>query len=94
MGLRVDNHRIVAVEPVPNHPVSLGKLCAKGWNTAFGIDPEQRITQPLKRLGHNCNGHCYLGSSLVCKEGTVLNLSRLHELSKLQLPSAVAWQHC
>ena len=30
MGLRVEDNRIVAVEPVPNHPVSQGKLCAKG----------------------------------------------------------------
>ena len=51
MGLRVEDNRVVAVEPVPNHPVSQGKLCAKGWNTAFGVDPEQRITQPLKRQG-------------------------------------------
>ena len=53
MGLRVEHNRVVAVEPVPNHPVSQGKLCAKGWNTAFGVDPEQRITQPLKRQGHD-----------------------------------------
>jgi anaerobic selenocysteine-containing dehydrogenase len=30
MGLRVEDNRVVAVEPVPNHPVSQGKLCAKG----------------------------------------------------------------
>ncbi len=39
MGLRVEDNRVIAVEPVPNHPVSHGQLCAKGWNAAFGVDP-------------------------------------------------------
>ncbi len=51
MGLRVEGNRVVAVEPVPGHPVSQGQLCAKGWNAAFGVDPAQRITQPFKRIG-------------------------------------------
>jgi len=51
MGLRVEDNRVIAVEPVPNHPVSHGQLCAKGWNAAFGVDPAQRLTQPFRREG-------------------------------------------
>jgi formate dehydrogenase alpha subunit len=51
MGLRVQDDRVIAVEPVPEHPVSHGQLCAKGWNAAFGIDPAQRLTQPFRREG-------------------------------------------
>ncbi|MDO8331716.1 MAG: formate dehydrogenase subunit alpha [Fluviicoccus sp.] len=51
MGLRVEDNRVISVEPVPGHPVSQGQLCAKGWNAAFGVDPAQRITRPYKREG-------------------------------------------
>jgi formate dehydrogenase (coenzyme F420) alpha subunit len=53
IALRTENNHIIAVEPVPGHPVSHGQLCAKGWNAAFGVDPAQRITQPLKRQGES-----------------------------------------
>ncbi|UXI02994.1 formate dehydrogenase subunit alpha [Photobacterium sp. TY1-4] len=41
--------RLTGVEPVPGHPISHGKLCEKGWSTAYAIRPDNRITQPLKR---------------------------------------------
>jgi anaerobic selenocysteine-containing dehydrogenase len=42
----------------PNHPVARGKLCRKcsiGYNGAF-LDPEARLTRPLRRLGAKGEG--------------------------------------
>jgi len=47
IGLRVEDGRVVGVEPQPGHPVSQGQLCAKGWASSFAIDAHGRLTQPL-----------------------------------------------
>lgn len=47
LGLRVEQGRVIGVEPQPGHPVSQGQLCAKGWSTSFAIDPANRLTMPL-----------------------------------------------
>ncbi len=47
IGLRVEQEKITGVEPLVSHPVSQGKLCAKGWSTAYAVDPIDRITTPL-----------------------------------------------
>jgi len=47
IGLQVCGEQVIGVEPQRNHPVSQGKLCAKGWSTAFALDPKDRITTPL-----------------------------------------------
>ncbi len=47
LGLRVEDGRVVGVEPQPGHPVSQGQLCAKGWSTSFAIDQANRLTEPL-----------------------------------------------
>ncbi|OQX39121.1 MAG: formate dehydrogenase subunit alpha [Oceanospirillales bacterium LUC14_002_19_P2] len=47
LGLRTEGQQIIGVEPVRNHPVSKGRLCSKGWNSAFGVDRQNRITTPL-----------------------------------------------
>lgn len=47
IGLRVEDGRVIGVEPQPGHPVSQGQLCAKGWSSSFAIDPHGRLTQPL-----------------------------------------------
>jgi formate dehydrogenase (coenzyme F420) alpha subunit len=53
IGLRVQDGRVIGVEPQPGHPVSQGQLCAKGWATSFAIDPAKRLTEPLiKEHGH------------------------------------------
>jgi len=44
--------QLLSVEPQQTHPVSKGKLCEKGWSTAYAIGGDDRITQPLKRT-HN-----------------------------------------
>lgn len=51
MYLKVNQHgQLLSVEPQQSHPISQGKLCDKGWSTAYAIDSYQRITQPLKRI--------------------------------------------
>ena len=47
LGLRVEDGRVVGVEPQAGHPVSQGQLCSKGWSTSFAIDPGNRLTEPL-----------------------------------------------
>jgi len=49
LGLRTEGERAIGVEALPAHPVSAGRLCAKGWNAAFGIEPGARVTTPLIR---------------------------------------------
>lgn len=38
---------MIGVEPLVDHPVSRGQLCAKGWSTAFGIDGGHRVKSPM-----------------------------------------------
>ncbi len=47
IGLRTENERVIGVEPIKNHPISKGRLCSKGWSSAFGVGRETRITHPL-----------------------------------------------
>ncbi|PVZ65495.1 formate dehydrogenase subunit alpha [Pelagibaculum spongiae] len=51
IGLRTRDGQVVGVEPIKNHPISKGRLCSKGWSTAFGVGPKHRITTPLIREG-------------------------------------------
>ncbi|GAA0859359.1 formate dehydrogenase subunit alpha [Aliiglaciecola litoralis] len=52
IGLTTQHNNVIAVQPLRNHPISQGQLCAKGWNTTFGINPADRVTHPLiKRDG-------------------------------------------
>jgi anaerobic sulfite reductase subunit B len=39
-------------------------------------------------------GHCYVGSSLVCKEGPTLTLARTRALLAQQVVTQPAWTHC
>jgi anaerobic selenocysteine-containing dehydrogenase len=53
------NGTIRHVRGDPDHPVSRGKLCRKcsiGYNGAF-LDPEARLTKPLRRAGAKGEGH-------------------------------------
>ena len=51
ISLRLDNRgQLLSVEPQKNHPISHGKLCDKGWSTAYAITSGDRLTQPLKRI--------------------------------------------
>lgn len=51
INLKLDsNSQFIGVEPQKNHPISQGKLCDKGWSTAYAITSPKRLTQPLKRV--------------------------------------------
>lgn len=51
INLKVDEQgNLAGVEPQRSHPVSHGKLCEKGWSTAYAIRPDNRLTEPLKRI--------------------------------------------
>jgi formate dehydrogenase major subunit len=51
INLKLDNNdQLMGVEPQINHPISQGKLCDKGWSTAYAITSSNRLTQPLKRI--------------------------------------------
>lgn len=45
--LLTQDNTLVGVEPVENHPISRGQLCAKGWSTAYGVEAGNRIQHPL-----------------------------------------------
>lgn len=47
IGLVTEKGRVTEVQALSKHPISQGQLCSKGWNTAFGINPRDRITHPL-----------------------------------------------
>ena len=49
LGLRVEEGRVIGVEPQPGHPVSEGQLCAKGWACSFAVEPAGRLREPLVR---------------------------------------------
>lgn len=47
--LQVLDGEIVGVLPNPEHPVSQGRLCLKGWNAAAHVRHEDRLKTPLIR---------------------------------------------
>lgn len=49
--LQVLDGEIVGVLPAKEHPVSEGKLCIKGWNTASFVYHPDRLKTPLIRRG-------------------------------------------
>ncbi|WED20695.1 formate dehydrogenase subunit alpha [Vibrio sp. JC009] len=51
IGLRSDGDRVIGVEPISGHPISKGRLCSKGWSSAFATSHENRVTSPLIREG-------------------------------------------
>jgi predicted molibdopterin-dependent oxidoreductase YjgC len=49
--VQVRDGRPVGVAPSENHPVSLGRLCARGWNAHEAPAWGERLTRPLVRRG-------------------------------------------
>ena len=47
--LTTEGDRIVGVRPKPDHPVSRGMLCAKGWQGHGFVRHPDRLTSPLLR---------------------------------------------
>lgn len=48
--LKVEDGRVVGVEPSFSHPVSRGRLCVKGWNAFEFIHHPDRLRKPLLKL--------------------------------------------
>jgi predicted molibdopterin-dependent oxidoreductase YjgC len=49
--LQVLDGEIVGVLPAREHPISLGRLCIKGWNVASFVTHPDRLRTPLIRRG-------------------------------------------
>ncbi len=47
--LSADETGITGVQPSPNHPVSRGMLCSKGWQGHGFVRHPDRLTRPLIR---------------------------------------------
>jgi len=47
--LHVEDGRVVGTSPSPGHPISLGRLCIKGWLAHEFIGHPDRLTHPLIR---------------------------------------------
>ena len=47
-----DKGGILSAFPVEDHPVNMGKLCAKGWNGHHFVRHPDRLTTPLIRDLH------------------------------------------
>ncbi len=47
--LQVEGHQIVGVEPDPEHPVSKGELCLKGYYGYKHLQDSRRLTAPLMK---------------------------------------------
>ncbi len=47
--VQVQDGRIVGIDPKPDHPVSLGMLCAKGWLGHGFVQHHDRLRKPMLR---------------------------------------------
>jgi predicted molibdopterin-dependent oxidoreductase YjgC len=45
--LNVENNEVVGVTPKNDHPVSMGKLCVKGWRGFSYVNHPDRLKHPL-----------------------------------------------
>lgn len=50
MYLQVEKGRVTGVTPSQRHPVSRGRLCARGWHSYEFIQHPDRLTKPLIRI--------------------------------------------
>ncbi|RZU36845.1 NAD(P)H-flavin reductase [Fluviicoccus keumensis] len=57
--------------------------------SAFWLSLERRM-----HCGVGLCGHCYVGSSLICREGPTLTLARTRELLAQQVATRPAWVSC
>jgi predicted molibdopterin-dependent oxidoreductase YjgC len=47
--LQVENNRVVSIEPSPDHPVSKGELCLKGYYGFEHLNDSRRLTSQIGR---------------------------------------------
>ncbi len=82
--LQVLDGEVVGVLPNREHPVSLGRLCLKGWNAAAHVSHEDRLKTPLVRR----NGAL---EPAAWDEALDLVATRLNALRDTHGPDAVAY---
>ena len=90
--VKVRDGRILAVRGDPEHPVSRGKLCAKcttGYNNEW-IDPDARLTQPLRRSGPKGSGQF---TPVSWDEALREIAARLHEITGSHGAAAILNAH-
>lgn len=51
MIAHIEGDRVVRVEGNPEHPITQGRLCTRGYHLVARTNSEARITQPQKRVG-------------------------------------------
>ena len=51
LNVQLLDGEIVGVLPAKEHPISLGRLCIKGWNATSFVDHPDRLKAPLVRQG-------------------------------------------
>jgi predicted molibdopterin-dependent oxidoreductase YjgC len=51
LNIQVLDGEIVGVLPAPDHPISRGSLCIKGWNATGFVTHGDRLRRPLVRHG-------------------------------------------
>lgn len=51
MYLQVEGGKVTGVTPSQKHPISRGRLCARGWHAYEFIQHPDRLTKPLIRVG-------------------------------------------
>lgn len=49
LSLQVEGNQVVGIEPDPEHPVSKGELCLKGYYGYRHLQDPHRLTTPLMR---------------------------------------------
>ena len=56
LDVTVDNGRILKVEGMKEHPISTGRLCAKGLSSPQVVTDPRRLKKPMKRIGERGSG--------------------------------------
>lgn len=77
-----DGGRLAGVEPSATHPVSRGRLCAKGWNAHAFVHHPDRLTTPLIRRGGRLKPASW-------EEALALVARRLKEIQGVHGPDSV-----
>src|SRR6185369_17318380 len=85
--VRVSEGRAKKIEGNPDHPVNLGRLCARGQSILQELYHPDRVTQPLRRTGPRGSGEF---QKISWAEGLGLLTVRLKELQAAHATDSLA----